>query len=486
MGLNVQPVGGLQEPESVSFFANLSSNLYKVAEATLQVSIRVFFILANISIAAYVLPFTWHATLIPVITVGSTALTGFFYMKDRPVFGSFFASPQTPLLRPIIAEANGVLPADMPADAPRGFHREGNNCAFNATAQFLETSPELAAWLRDPIPDEIELEPFIDRIRQDYSEQLPEETFDAFRQYVNAQRRPLLFIPKLFDKFLNRPNAPFLPICDTFNALRILHKPYCDFYHQKDEAVQNRQLLSQGNSQNLRVALSQVNPLIKAASHVQTDADEALKSLFRAIPDRFKAKVRMTNEFLDPNRVATSYEVRESCFSLPIIKNNTPDGILTLEHLFQNYCNSTEVEPPLARAKVELLSAPPALYFHIKRFDIEQAPCSWLTKWLPSFFRPLPIKKVKVDPPIHFPPEFQVRLATGELKTYRLAGSVNHDGSTIDSGHYTAAINKGDQRYLMDDTSVTLVDQDHKELWDGRLQHAYLLSYVCVDPVAAN
>ena len=84
---------------------------------------------------------------------------------------------------------------------------------------------------------------------------------------------------------------------------------------------------------------------------------------------------------------------------------------------------------------------------------------------------------VKKDTPVQVPDVLPIALANGERREYRLVSFVNHHGSTIESGHYTANRTINGRNYHMSDDRVTLVDRAAR---DEALRQAYLLCYVPV------
>lgn len=492
----VQPIGGVAR---VGIQPNLCSRLYELAEAIAQIAVKILFVTASILMAASAFPITWHAIVIPVVAIGTSVLAGFFYPQPNPIQGALFGL-LPPLVRPVQALANGELPADFPADAPRGFQNRGTqNCAFNSMADLLECEPELAHFNRHPLTDDIDL-PGFRNFLAGYNP--PAHLVAQFDAYVAAAAAPHPPIPTMFATFIDAYQPPIgdhnavNAIRSTYHNLRLVQRPFSEFYRAYDEAVAARQAHSRGNAQNLRVALNQVTALVDPSPHHQMDVSEAMGPYLDLLPDPLKAKVRTTYHFNtaglpDMLEVPQPKEERVGYFSLPIKGNN-------LNELFHSYCNGTEHEPqryfgvdgkrhdyPVDRVTVRLLEPPPALRFHIKRFGFEMPPVSWYSRWFPKLFPPLGARGIKLDPPIDFPPEYTLTLENGQVHKYRLAAFINHHGTTPGGGHYTDARIVGGNKYLKSDEEVTLVTPEHQGVWDERLQHAYFLDYLLVPPEPA-
>lgn len=493
MSGNVQAVGRNPQVGAQGAFC---SKLYEAAEAIAKIAIRVLFVVANLLMTAALFPISWHAIVIPFVAIGSVALAGFFFPHAGRALGERFPHPG-PLIRPVRTDA--PMPENFTEHAPVGYVRQGQNCAFNAAAHVLDSEPQIAEWLRNPIPEEIDLAGF-QNFLNDYN---PSPNFvQRFNEYVAEHpRQP---IPALFTQFLQQYLERYAPqgeergnyfsIQDAFRNMTALHRSLSEFYRANDEALQARQAVSMGNSLNLRVAVSRVSQEIRSDPHQQVDADELIKAILNMLPNRFKIHMQESCHMLDPQMPNPPLPRREPPAGLIPLDLNLNDLPFTLERLLQHHCNDERVEPvrrgeayyQVERISREFVEPPSALRFHIRRFSQEWATTemSW-GEWLRSFFktpepRPRQLQFRKNDTPVECPEEFSIRLQNGEERRYRLASFLNHHGNS-GGGHYTSAEIRDGRKYLEDDTVVTLVESqaDH-ERWNDWLSHSYLLCYLPV------
>lgn len=495
MAGNVQAVAARNAPIGVQ--PNICSKLYEFTEVITQLAVKILFVTGSILIAAAAFPISWHAIVVPIVAVGATILAGFFYPQPNLINGPLFPQLQ-PLIRPLHILANGELAPDFPADCPRGFANASQNCAFNSLAQLLNTDRLMAHWMRHPITDEIGMPAFRNAI-EGYTP--PAGLLDQFEAYFNALPEPRPAIPASFTAFL-QIHVPPLADVNAMNALRATYQnlllvqgPFNQFFRANDAAVEVRQAVSQGNSQNLRAALSQVTAMVNPSARVQMDIAEAMEPFLDVLPHRLKTHVETIYHFNTDGLPAIAEppqpkEEHVGFFSLPITGNDP-----TLPALFNNYRNSTNVEPqrywgvdrarheyPVARVEVNILEPPPTLRFQFKRFGVEMPGVSWYNRVpiLSYFLPPLGPRQVKIDTPIECPEEFPVTMKDGRVFRYRLNGFVNHQGDNPHSGHYTSSNIVNGHKYMMSDRNVTLVNPAQQEVWNQALRRSYLVQYELV------
>jgi hypothetical protein len=504
MAGNVQAVG--RPAQHAGAQPTVCAKFYQLAEVITQIAVKILFVVGSILVSAAAFPIAWHAIVIPFVAISATLLAGFFYPQPSPISGALFQVLQ-PLVRPVQVAANGQFPADFPADAPRGLlNRYQNvgaqNCPFNSMAEFIDNEPELAHWLRHPLTDAIDMPTFRNAMAEYAPPAYVLDQFNAYYDGLPAAERPP--IPAAFTAFLQQFVAPLADanVVDAFKStyqnLRLIQAPFSQFFAAYDQAVQGRLAVTAGNSQNLRVALSQVTALVDPNPHQQMDIAQVMDPFLSLLPDRLKARIETTYYLnttglpavIDPPQPKVE---RVGLLSLPI-----PPGIpRNLEALYQNYCNNGDVDPlkcwgvdgvrrsyPIERVTVSLVEPPSALRFQIKRFSSERPPESFFNRWIPSLFPRLPPREVKINDAIESPNEFSVTLKDGRVCRYRLASFVNHSG-TCGGGHYTSARIVNGHKYLISDTQVTLVTPELEATWNEQLRHAYLLCYLPVPDGAA-
>jgi hypothetical protein len=468
-----------------------------VIEVITQIAVRVLFIAANILMAAAAFPVTFHGVMIPIVAIGATTLSGFFFPDAlavrRPVFGAL-----PPLIRPVRMLAQGGLPIGYPENCPRGYMREGQNCALNSSAHILDSIPLIAAWLRNPITQQTDLPTFLN-VLAGYDAK--PDLLAQFNAFVNAQPQPRLPVVTMFRDFMSEYQPPqnqavdFRRIKRVFEDLLILQKPFSEFFKANDDAIRAHQMVSAGNSQNLRIALSQVSAIIDPSSHVQIDAAEALRLVLDVLPDHFKTRIettRLMNEAGLPPiaEPPPPKEERVPFLTLALDPSHPHKG---LQELLEDHCNNTNNEParykgndgamheyPVESEIVKFIDPPPFLFLHLKRFSSEKPPISWWSRFLPSLFPPLQWRAVKIDTPVINPERISVTLKNGRVCQYELKSFLNHLGKD-GSGHYTSSQILNGNKFRMNDTQVSMVDPAHPEQWDEDLRHAYFLCYLPVE-----
>lgn len=70
-------------------------------------------------------------------------------------------------------------------------------------------------------------------------------------------------------------------------------------------------------------------------------------------------------------------------------------------------------------------------------------------------------------------------------KQYKLVGIICHTGDSANGGHYVSYVRQGDQWYLIDDATISLVDPAVLTREDLK-QNAYILRYECIDSAASE
>ncbi len=422
-------VGGVCSGIQRDWSPPLCTRLCRVADTIGQLVIPLLFIGASILTAALACPAVIHAVILPLVAIGASALAAFFFSKRSSIHQILFAPPSSPVAP--IELVNGKMPEGIPADAPRGFYNQSNNCALNAILQMANRDPGLARWMREPLDDQV-------------------------------------------------------PILN--NNLLILKQTLHAFYEANDKAVAEGLGQSQGNSQDVRNALHLIsNHAIPASPAAQIDAMEALEYVLTLAPDSLKSRIETTYTFspevqriLPMDQLPASKVERVGFLSLPLEKNG--DQTPTLEWLFDRYRDNPNAEPqrrydqngvscdyPVDNVHIDLIDPPPALRFHIKRFTQQRTLGVWHT--------------VKLHTPVESPQQFTVNLKDGRQQTYRLSAFVEHHGE-YGGGHYTSnCIGSDGTKYIMNDSRISRMDPNnpkHQEAWKKSLEQAYLLCYVPV------
>lgn len=485
--------GCLQDESKITKISRfqLSAEQKIILQTICQIAVRIFYVFAFVLVAAIVLPI--DAFFIPAIAVGASALTGFFYMNRKesppPVFQRL--PPLLPPLNKSEIEETPLLSEIIPSERPRGLYRSGMNCSFNALVHFLNSDPAAAKRLRNPLPlSGTDLPVFEDFLAPLHP---PPRLIEDFRSYVAAQKPPRLKLAfkNFIDGYKPLPEdvSSIKKFVLLYNRFLSVVRPFSKFLAAYDRAVHENRSVVDKNCQAIRHALSQAHPSIDPSENIQQDVAEILKYILNSLPD----------EHLIGYEAATHYDTR----NLPAIAE-LPDGIARreektwgflleildskeqtpqLEKMFQAHCRrnieNSRKEFTAVNGKTcfyrpeyeELLftQAPPILRFQIRRFD---DPSNGILNKIWSGWR------TKIDTPIDVPSQLEIRLKNGTLQKYRLTSCVNHEGNSLSSGHFIVGRITNGQRYLIDDHSVSRVDQ---QTWEERiLPHAYLLCYLPV------
>lgn len=495
-------------------------------EVVLQVAIRVMFVLTSVLAAASAFPLTMHLYTLPIVGLGSSVLSGFFFPLSPRRTGYFF-NPTEPVLNPVQVRAEGEMPPSIPNTAPRGLHRQGNNCAFNALIHLYESNPEMARFWRNPLTDQTDLETFINFFQQyqllnaarSRYEHVPETIFNAFREFVGQREaaaestqssvEPMVPIVDLFTQFLNEYHPQmgdtiiFNELKDLYRKLRELHGTFAHFFRLYDQSVTENRAVAGGNTQTIREACSRVTAIIDPSSGRQMDADEILRAALSVLPPSLKMHIEIqyrlsdvgaVSPMVDQPRVAEEYT---DAIPLPILDSEEPQSVIDLLNGYLRDTSSTHNtqrrlgqdgqrhEYPVVGISVDFVEPPPVLRFQVKRFTSEPDPQPWHVRAFPGIFNPQPVAwhGRKFFTPIRVSRQIRIRAKDGREQEYRLAGFVTHHGTSSVSGHYTAGKIVGDQQYLIDDRNVTHVTEGtSRELWERHLGQAYFLSY---EPVGA-
>jgi len=470
----------------------------EIALVVAQTAIRVLFILASLLATAAAFPVSFHVIALPIIAMSSTTLAGFFFPDPTLVARPYFP-PLPPLLRPAPPlPLPGQIPAVIPQEAPRGLINISQNCGFNSSVHFLESDPITARWLRNLLPANMDM-PAFENFLAGYDPK-PRLVAD-FRAFAAANPNPPRPVREVFREFVDRYVPPiadfsaYRKIQEAFQHLQALHEPFSNFFAAYDVALRDNQEVIGGNSQALRLALHGIST-IPASEHVQVDAPEPLTYILDLLPDAQKMRIEEAYRYKTAGLPAIAglpdarsrKEERTNFLTLEFKENEeTPT---TLDRMFNYYCDhDMEAADPIRYTGVDgqqhrytpehanrrFLEAPPALRFQIKRFYNVPPPKTWYSRIAPSWFPGQSWTMVKKDIPVEIPPDFQITLPNGERRRYQLVSFINHHGSSIASGHYTAARIVNGRKYFMSDRTVTQPDQ---AAWDERLRKAYVVCYL--------
>lgn len=482
-------------------FTEVCSKVYELAEVITQIAIRSAFIFSHILMTAACFPLSWHWLVIPISALGSTTLAAFFFPQNR-ILPPRELHNINPLVRPFNA---ALMPPHFPENSAVAYRNtSGNDCAFNASLHFFDSDPQIAAWMRNPVNDNTDLPAFIEFLRQ-YN---PEEALiDHFQQFVNLQVLPRPSIRQLFRTFLEGYEGDVGMIEEQFNNTQIIHEVLADFFEANDHAKQSRLLISEGDSNRVRQALHQINPLISAANE-QTDAPEIINTILDLLPNPMKMKIEET-------RVINTQGLPEPAPTPPrsditnLVNLEIPRESLgtDLNALFSHFYESNDHDDVLLRRRningietpypvigtiTQFTEAPQALRICIKRRRNELPSQGWwnqgieymrrryprLGRILP---RPMVFDTVKVDTSVECPDVMTIALKNGEHKRYRLASFVTHLGG-VNSGHYIAGEIRDGQKFIENDSIVTLVQSQAEEaIWQKHLRKSYLLCYLPVE-----
>lgn len=455
------PVTSVSAEPPISEPLSFCSKIKQLAELVIQIAVPILFISASILAAAAYFPLNFHAVAIPIIAIGSTYLAGFFFPQPRSVTPPYFDT-LFPLIQPI-ETPDGEMPPQF-RDAPRGLGNAYRNCAFNSLVHYLEGDPQIGKWLRNPLPQEIDLEGF-EKFLAGYNP--PKQLVDDFKAYYYANLQNRTHIPGMFKNFLNDYKGTVdqnarKKIQGIFVNLPLIQETFSAFLNAYDRNVlQNKIVAVDADSQTLRTALSQISPAINPSAAITIDAPEVLGFILDTLPDDQKLLLKRTYHYNKHGRdlmKASSHSKQELTGFLPL-EFDDDDPAPSLKKMLENYCHNTNIDSPRVDYEtVCFLKAPPVLRIAFNRFTHKQNP----------------YRQIKKDNAIDVPSELEIM-----ERKYRLVSFVNHHGDFI-KGHYTAGRIVNGQKFIMDDRKVTPVED--QAAWEEQLRHAYLLCYLPVSP----
>lgn len=486
-------------------FPIAAPHLKEIAKTVAQAAVRIFCVFSIIWMAGALLPVAFHAVLIPTMAIGASCLAGFLFQYDTSAFRQPIIS-LPPLLRQILERPiqfhAPAAPPLAPA-APRGLFRQGQNCSINSIVQFIESCPRLALWFRAPPPQD--LEPFIQFIE---TYQPRPEWIAGFRAFVPAMAQPLP-IPQAFAQFLegyvpaDNYRNEFVDFRNTYKDLLLLQPYFSQFLAAYDEARANNRPVVNANSQNLRIALSQISALIDPSSGVQLDAAEVLGLMMGALPQRERIRIQKSTQYniqgqppiADHPDGITRKEEFLAVLPLEMDPNEArPDLLRLINHFCDEDLNIPNANDWITQRDVfnqerkyqpihrhfEFVEPPPFLMIQLKRFKEVPPPKSWLTRVLPNWWPGMQWRYQKLSNPIRVPDRFTLGTQNG-AQIYRLASVDVHLGGSPNSGHYvTYRAQEVDGRtvyYCLDDSRVTQVP---REAWLRAVESSYLLHFLPV------
>lgn len=456
-----------------------------------QLAIRVLFIVANIAMAT-LFPPAWHWLVVPIVSVGATAMAALFFPQHRTVL----SRPFQPLAPEGFPRDVPLWPAHYPDLSPVGYRNESNDCAFNAIAHFVDSDPIMAEWVRHPI-QAMNVEEFCAFLG---TYLVPDEWIVQFRTFAEGHLQPAPLFPAFLDQYQPQEGErqQVRELKDRFKALLQAHEALAQFYQANDAARAERHRVSEANPSSLRRALNRVSAQIDPNPRVQTDASEILGVICNLLPPgqwpQVQTQYHLRTEGLP---LLTQGENLPRQSSSPLLQLHFPSGSsqMTLENLIQRFQNRQTSsgegasyrgidgqmhQYPIEREENSFLTAPESLRFQLVRMSFERPPESGLNRWLPRLCPRSPSRGVKNDTRVQMPDEIGIRLATGEECRYRLRSFVTHDGD-YGGGHYTSGEIRGEHRFIEDDSRVTLVEGlAHQDRWRSNLEQAYLVCYVRV------
>jgi hypothetical protein len=343
----------------------------------------------------------------------------------------------------------------LPENAPLGVKRKGYNCVFNAIVQFIESDPEIGAWVRMP------LEEFVG-----------EEIMHAYLAEFEHEPHPKPPLALGLIRYLGDD-----PLARRVKVQAALHQ-FWQVYDAKGPA----------DSQEIREVLHEVNHLIHHSPHAQQeDAEEVLRLIGNAMAKAIS--IEETHVCQGESPPVPHPQSHPEFLINGLILNGDYENLQAMldRHFNENIpmeWTGTDGVRRVYQTQVtrRVLEPPPVLRLQIKRFQtVEQRRAeSWLTSLNCSCFPILssgPVT-VKKENPIHIPEEVTIPHKDGRLLRYRLASFVVHIGGGWKSGHYIAARKVNEHRYIFDDDRVTLADPQQ---WDVLSRKAYLLCYLPVE-----
>ncbi len=450
--------------------------------------------------SAVLIPLSWSFVALPMIGIGAAMLSAFFFQMELGNSSKSIEALPSQLRqimeRPIQFAA--PMPADFPQTAPRGLFRAGMNCCVNAPMQIIHAEPQALQSLLAQPP--LELEAFILYLAP-YA--LRPQLIQAFRDFFAAQD-PHEPVPNAFARFLADYNPAgdnfrdeVIKFRDVYNKILILQPHLGNFLGAYEQTVQQNRAFVNANSQTIRLILSRIAQAINPSQGVQLDAAEVLTPIFDILPNAQKMHIEVETRYRVegavpiagvPDGIIRNDEYTWG-FQLEMDQNNSRPNLLRMfqnhlrerlnlpkqeDWIFQDNINGQrERYQPLER-RFNVLEAPPALRFQVKRFASVRPTQSWLTRLLPEWFPGMGWRSVKLQNPITAPAVFLIQPVNGPAQNYNLTAILVHEGNTPNSGHYKAYLKMDGQTYCCDDHRITRIDQ---QAWDRAVQQAYMYFY---------
>jgi len=477
-----------------------SSNCATLLKVIAQVALQILIPFAAAYLSYLLLPASMIGIGVPTITVCTTFIVAFFSIGQK-----VFPFAQAPL----------------PAFAPRGMENGSMNCWMNSLAQTLLCDEGLTSWFSH-LPDEwerIERLPLLPPAFFDFFDSDSLENQDVFQNnenyllhhprllacrqnenpdFANARSyyrdfyeefegtddeflgfiRAPEFFGNLFEKDRQKIEAYFQIVREAPESVPYFYffaevplqqraarkeamvefQNFLNAYHQ---AQNDNQAKVDFSSQRLRIALSNLNPMIDPNRNVQQDPMEALTSIgsFLAPRDlKISLDKRTTyeqgqNPPMRGGQVVTKCNERElACIQLSIqgsnpnlqdlyrsaldARNENPEALIR-----NRAVDGVEYQYLVEREEVLVESAPHALWLHVKRMATVNRHSGWecLQRLLPCLFaRKGANHSEKLDTPIEVEQELSVQPENNDETQYQLDGFILHHGSSLHSGHYTS------------------------------------------------
>jgi len=524
--------GAAMQPQS-----NWKIALKIVAQLALQILIP----FAAALLSYFLLPASALTIGVPTITICTAFIVAFLSVGE----GIFpFAKIETPL----------------PANAPRGMVNGVMNCWANSLAQTLLSDNKLIDWFSD-FPDEwerIERLPFlpdaffpINEVQVAYRDSAPfdnylqlmhpplsafvEEQNSGTRNYAKSYYRKycgnfqgtdeefdeLLLDPQFIENlytedqqkiktyfqilaeapeassyfafFAEIPEEERLACKDALVAFQLFVRSY-------DEAQEANLPQLEFRSQELRVALSNLNPLIDPNPMVQLDPMEGLTAILQFLTPRdlkvdvvgFKEYAQGPNPAIQGGARIQTRETNQSGYMQLTVTGSYPN----LQDMVKQVADQRNENPELLvtqravdgidypylveREGRQFVEAPPTLWLHIKRMaNIEHSGWECLQRLMSNWFSCAPVGLKKLTTPITAQPQITIELQNGEEKQYQLNAVMVHEGPNLQIGHYISyrrvetepgnwvwfEMNDARVRQLSDEEAARLAEQGYAYLY---------------------
>lgn len=439
-------------PQRPAKLSKALENLKRVAQFIGEMAVRLIFIVSSMLVAAFIVPIDFFAVVLPVVGFAATVLSSLFFTKEE--------------IQPILGTLPTLIRTLRPIDQPPGLRGTINNCFMNSIVQFLEAAPEVAAWIREPLPTD--KAKFTALLKKDYD--CADKIIQDFNRYSSGLAGDIPPIPKQFLDFLSTYNplpadiANFNPKID-YPKLYVIKEACSKFYAGYDEEKKTNpySYLDLVDTQDLRLAIRKVVPTI--TENGQEDAAEVLRSIIDLLPRDQKIQITETRTYNGANLPAhLIHPVPKSNFtsSLQIDLFRNDFNVSFKGHLEENESIRIGVVEYPAKNVRTFDHTPSALFLQLKRFA----------------FDPVTGTKYKIkDDVTNIPNQLQLPLTNGSKQNFRLVGSIRHLGETPEGGHYvTSAIEtKKQEKFHFDDERVKPLTQ---EKWDDQVKQSYILCYL--------